>query len=114
MAEKRKLESNGQEQVEHPSDDGQSTSPQDVSIAVENYPRKRIAIAVGTSQAPGPKEMHADSRQCNVCRFRKTRCDAQKPVGTTAAGSHYPLTKHHSLADSVPIWALNVLTVSQQ
>ncbi|KAF2000728.1 hypothetical protein P154DRAFT_619961 [Amniculicola lignicola CBS 123094] len=28
---------------------------------VENYPRKRIAIA------------------CNVCRFRKTRCDAVKP-----------------------------------
>jgi len=22
----------------------------------------------------------ADLSQCNVCRFRKTRCDAQKPV----------------------------------
>ncbi|KAF2820060.1 hypothetical protein CC86DRAFT_471706 [Ophiobolus disseminans] len=37
------------------------TSPQDAPGTVENYPRKRIAIA------------------CNVCRFRKTRCDAQKP-----------------------------------
>ncbi|OAG06909.1 uncharacterized protein CC84DRAFT_1215926 [Paraphaeosphaeria sporulosa] len=35
-------------------------SPQAARVA-ENYPRKRIAIA------------------CNVCRFRKTRCDAQKP-----------------------------------
>ncbi|KAF2691456.1 hypothetical protein K458DRAFT_381311 [Lentithecium fluviatile CBS 122367] len=39
-----------------------STSPQPAGGRVaENYPRKRIAIA------------------CNVCRFRKTRCDAQKP-----------------------------------
>ncbi|KAF2741543.1 hypothetical protein EJ04DRAFT_571614 [Polyplosphaeria fusca] len=38
-------------------DESVPTTPQ----TAENYPRKRIAIA------------------CNVCRFRKTRCDAVKP-----------------------------------
>ncbi|KAF1838520.1 hypothetical protein BDW02DRAFT_389372 [Decorospora gaudefroyi] len=64
MAEKRKLgESPGSDQSRPPLDDRRpsTSSPQHSPTVVENYPRKRIAIA------------------CNVCRFRKTRCDAQKP-----------------------------------
>ncbi|KAH7381563.1 hypothetical protein BKA66DRAFT_119358 [Pyrenochaeta sp. MPI-SDFR-AT-0127] len=63
MTEKRKHDgSPGSDQSRPlPEDDPRSMSPQDAPTVVENYPRKRIAIA------------------CNVCRFRKTRCDAQKP-----------------------------------
>jgi hypothetical protein len=47
MAEKRKHdEPIASNQLHRPSD-GSSTSPQDASGTVENYPRKRIAIAVG-------------------------------------------------------------------
>lgn len=46
MTEKRKHDSKGPEQTGQGSEDGQSTSPQEVSATVENYPRKRIAIAV--------------------------------------------------------------------
>ncbi|KAF2184813.1 hypothetical protein K469DRAFT_688419 [Zopfia rhizophila CBS 207.26] len=64
MAMKRKHDASAS--IDHarpPPDEGAaSTGPQaSQSTPVEYYPRKRIAIA------------------CNVCRFRKTKCDAAKP-----------------------------------
>ncbi|KAF2109762.1 hypothetical protein BDV96DRAFT_234120 [Lophiotrema nucula] len=64
MATKRKHDASSAEgQSRGPADDSAaSASPQGQNGGpAENYPRKRIAIA------------------CNVCRFRKTRCDAAKP-----------------------------------
>ncbi|KAJ4373798.1 hypothetical protein N0V83_002537 [Neocucurbitaria cava] len=64
MAEKRKYDRSPGSDLSRPLPDDSapsSASPQEAPTIVENYPRKRIAIA------------------CNVCRFRKTRCDAQKP-----------------------------------
>ncbi|KAF2021583.1 hypothetical protein BU24DRAFT_23177 [Aaosphaeria arxii CBS 175.79] len=63
MATKRKLDASPPSGAARtrPHDVRLPTSPQDSEEPAENYPRKRIAIA------------------CNVCRFRKTRCDAVKP-----------------------------------
>ena len=50
MAEKRKHDPLGSERARPLSDEEQrSASPQDGSAIVENYPRKRIAIAVSTT-----------------------------------------------------------------
>ncbi|KAF2265380.1 hypothetical protein CC78DRAFT_200368 [Lojkania enalia] len=62
MATKRKHDSSpAKEQTRLSTEDSAASSPQAPRAVAENYPRKRIAIA------------------CNVCRFRKTRCDAAKP-----------------------------------
>lgn len=53
MAEKRKYDRSPEsDQSRLATDDGKpSTSPQGTPTIVENYPRKRIAIAVGRSNA---------------------------------------------------------------
>jgi hypothetical protein len=110
MAEKRK------HSQPHPPSDGSpaSTSPQDDSGTVENYPRKRIAIAASTFATHAIENVLLTIS--SVMSAASGRLDAMH--GSQLVSHHFSdfviqFVNHVSPAVSVLNWGSSVLTESQ-